>query len=96
VSDNSWERIARQREVRRAINEAIRRGNGHRADGARPFLCECGVLGCNELVELSPPEYAGLCSRPQHYVVCTGHDGDLAARVVDRVASGALVVAATP
>jgi hypothetical protein len=92
VSDNSWERIARHREARRAVNEAIRRGNRD-GDGVRPFLCECGVLGCNELVELTPPEYADLCTRPQHYVVCTGHDGDSEAPVVGRVAAGALVVA---
>jgi len=93
VSDDSPERIARHREVRRAINEAIRRGNGHDEQDARPFLCECGLLGCNELVELRAPEYADLCTRPRHYIVCTGHDGDLEAPVVRRVAAGALVVA---
>ena len=96
MTDNSRERIAQHRDVRRAINDAIRRGNRDGRDAVRPFLCECGVLGCNELVELTPPEYAGLCSRPRHYVVCTGHDGELAARVVEQVSSGALIVAATP
>ena len=96
MTDKAQERIARRRDVRRTINDAIRRGNRDGPNGVRPFLCECGVLGCNGLVELTPPEYSGLCSRPRHYVVCTGHDGELEGRVVDRVASGALVVAATP
>ncbi len=96
MSENSWERIARHREVRRVINDAIRRGSRDGPNGRRPFLCECGVLGCNDLVELTPPEYADLCSRPRHYVVCTGHGADLEAPAVGRVASGALVVTVRP
>jgi hypothetical protein len=50
------ERIARNEATFRSVNEAIERGRRTR-DGLVGFVCECGRLGCTDIVELTLPEY---------------------------------------
>ena len=59
----------------RNVNEALRAGKTL-ADAERlfPFRCECGVLGCNRLVELTLPEYEAVRSRPTRFVIVDGHE----------------------
>ena len=59
----------------RDVNETLRAGK-HVADARKlfPFRCECGVLGCNQILELTLPEYEAVRSSPTRFVIVPGHD----------------------
>jgi len=65
-------RVARNEITHRRINEGIERGRKTR-DGLTGFLCECGQVGCNRVVELTLDEYDRLRAQPRWFVVCDGH-----------------------
>lgn len=69
----------------RKVNEALR-GENRLTDAGRlfPFRCECGVLGCNQLVELTVPEYEAVRSMPTHFFLIDGHEIPETERVVER------------
>ena len=51
-----------------------------------PFLCECPVEDCMEIVQLRRPEYRAVRRHPRRYVTAVGHetaDGPVA-RVLSR------------
>ena len=79
------DRIARNESAYRDVNEAIEAG---RADGAedppRPFMCECGLLECNTLVELTIAEYEGVRAHPQHFFMIEGHEIPDVEHIVER------------
>ena len=50
MSETSRERVARNQAAYRKINEAIRAGGDGADDGPRAFVCECAIIGCNDLV----------------------------------------------
>jgi hypothetical protein len=66
------ERIADNEIVARRINESIEEGRVSR-DGAAGFVCECGQLGCNAIVELTLGEYEQVRARPRRFLVVDGH-----------------------
>ena len=73
--DPQGERIARNEAAYRDVNEAIRAGRAEdKADARRPFVCECGQLGCNQLVELTLAEYEAVRARPRHFLMLAGHE----------------------
>jgi hypothetical protein len=39
-----------------------------------PFLCECGDVGCEKCVRLTPEEYAALPAQPPGLALAPGHD----------------------
>ncbi len=58
----------------RKVNETLRAGKPL-ADARRLFCfrCECGVLGCNKLLELTLPEYEAVRAWPTRFVIVDGH-----------------------
>jgi hypothetical protein len=44
-----------------------------RDGGTLPFLCECGDVGCERCVPLTPPEYRELEEKPPHLALAPGH-----------------------
>src|SRR5438270_6445411 len=70
------ERIARNEAAYRQVNEAIEAGRTAAAvqdDTPRPFACECGQLGCNQLVELTIVEYESVRAGPRRFLMVEGH-----------------------
>jgi hypothetical protein len=84
------ERIARNEATFREINEAIQEGRETRT-GSIGFLCECGVLGCNEVVELTIREYEAVRAFARRFLIIPGHE-TMVDRVIQRHAHYAVVV----
>jgi hypothetical protein len=60
-------------ELLRAVNDSIADVGWHLREGdTLSFVCECGVRGCIETVELTRAEYAALCELGP--IVKTGHE----------------------
>ena len=59
----------------RDVNEGIEEGRRER-EGLVPFVCECGKLGCNELVMLSLQEYEEIRRGSRRFFVATGHESE--------------------
>jgi hypothetical protein len=79
------ERIARNEVAYRDVNEAIRSGLHDRAsDGPRAFMCECGLLECNDLVELTVDEYEAVRAQPRRFFMAGGHELPDVEHVVER------------
>lgn len=59
----------------REVNEGIERGRWPgEEDTPVGFRCECGRIGCNQLVELTAREYERIRSQPAWFVVAPGHE----------------------
>jgi hypothetical protein len=56
----------------RRVNEGIEEGRNER-DGRVPFVCECGVIGCNAIVEITLREYEDVRAGARCFVVAPGH-----------------------
>lgn len=69
----------------RKVNESLRAGK-RLADADRlfPFRCECGVLGCNQLIEMTLPEYEALRSEATHFALVEGHEIPDSETIVER------------
>jgi hypothetical protein len=87
--DPPHERVARNETTARRVNEAIEAGRVTR-DGLAGFLCECGRLGCNEVVELALGEYEAVRASARQFVIVDGHEADFDA-VVSRTPRYAVV-----
>jgi hypothetical protein len=92
VSETSRERVARNQAAYRKVNEAIRGGRDDVDSRPRPFVCECAVLGCNELVEMTIADYEEIRGSSDRFVIFPGHDVPDAERVVAATDDGAVVV----
>ena len=75
MDDETKRRIGGNEAAFRKVNESLRAGKGL-ADAAEllPFCCECGVLGCNKLIELTLPEYEAIRQSPTHFAIVQGHE----------------------
>jgi hypothetical protein len=73
MDDLGAERVARNEAAFRQVNEAIERGRQTR-DGLVGFVCECGRLGCNEIIELTLSEYEAVRSDARRFAVRHGHE----------------------
>lgn len=79
------ERIARNESTYREVNEAIEAGRQESAeDVPRPFMCECGLLECNDLVELTIAEYESVRAHPARFFMLNGHELPDVEKVVER------------
>lgn len=65
--------MARNEATFRRVNEAIESGASGR-DGPVGFICECGALGCNQIVELTTAEYEAVRADPLRFFVMHGHE----------------------
>jgi hypothetical protein len=76
VGEYTPERIQRNNEVFRGANERIRGAveeHAHELEQV-PFLCECPVEDCVEIIRMTEKEYAGIRSNPNLYVTAVGHE----------------------
>lgn len=65
-------RVAANQARFRAVNEAIERGHTAGA-GLIGFVCECGRLGCTDVVELTAEEYEEVRRSPRRFLIVDGH-----------------------
>jgi hypothetical protein len=84
MADERSERIARNESVFRDVNEAIEAG--HRDTGSErvAFVCECGMLGCNQLIELDLAAYEAVRADPHRFAMVAGHEIPDVETVVER------------
>jgi hypothetical protein len=71
VDEGTKKRIAINEATYREINEGIR---ADRADARIAFVCECGRLGCNQLMRLSRGEYEAVREDARRFAIVSGHD----------------------
>jgi hypothetical protein len=74
VDEGSKQRLASNEAVFRDVNEAIESGKvPAELQDKVAFCCECGELGCNDLIELTIGEYEHVRSNPRRFVIALGH-----------------------
>lgn len=79
------QQIARNESAFRKVNEGIDAGRGLTdADQVLSFVCECGRLGCTEMISLSVSEYQAVRSSGRRFIVRPDHVAEQAERVVER------------
>lgn len=85
--DEFAEHVALNEITFREVNEGIESGR-HERDGLVPFVCECGEIGCNAIVELTLGEYEAVRGGARCFVVAPGHGApfDVLRREHDRFA----------
>ena len=66
------QRVAMNEATFRKVNEGMEAGQD--PDGLLTFLCECGRLGCNRLIELTRLEYERVRSDSRTFAVIDGHE----------------------
>jgi hypothetical protein len=76
VTDLTADRILHNNKVFREANERIRDAVAkydHEIEQI-PFLCECPVEDCAEIVRLTEKQYAAVRADPKHYMTAVGHE----------------------
>jgi hypothetical protein len=66
------QRVAMNEATFRRINERMETGQD--PFGRLTFMCECGRLGCNRLIQLSRPEYEAVRADPRRFALVDGHE----------------------
>ena len=66
----------------RKVNEGMEAGQD--PAGLLTFLCECGRLGCNRLIELTRAEYEAVREDARTFAILEGHQLDDVEDVVER------------
>jgi hypothetical protein len=91
--DERHQRIGEHELLFRAVNDRIVELDAELGvgDEALRFVCECGLLECAEALTLSLPEYTRIRSRPNHYLVVSGHEIPDVEDVVERIDGYAIV-----
>lgn len=76
MSDLNGERIRTNNQRFREANETIRdRADELGAEMERiPFLCECPVEECVEILPLTRSQYAAVRENPNHFMTAVGHE----------------------
>jgi hypothetical protein len=64
----------------RELNEDVAKDS----HGRVAFRCECGRLGCNQLLELGRAQYEAVRANPRRFVVLPGHHLPQVEDVVER------------
>jgi hypothetical protein len=85
VDDETARRIGHNEARFRDVNEALS-SSATVVDASRlyPLRCECGALGCNQLIELTVPEYEAVRAHPTRFALADGHEIAEAERIVER------------
>lgn len=85
MDDETMRRIGGNEAAFRKVNESLRAGKTV-ADVTRlfPFRCECGVLGCNQLLEMTLPEYEAVRAHSTWFAIIDGHEINETEHVVER------------
>jgi hypothetical protein len=71
IDERSLARVAINQALLRVVNEAIQPRRGHELI---VFRCECGQLGCNQMIELTRAEYAAVRAQPRRFAVVPDHE----------------------
>jgi hypothetical protein len=66
------QRVAMNEATFRKVNEGMQAGQS--AEGLLTFVCECGRLGCNKLIQLESGEYERVRAHPRTFAVIDGHE----------------------
>ena len=76
MADWRVERIRANNERFREANESIRdRADALGAEMQRiPFLCECPVEDCVEIVQLTRAQYGAVREHPRRFITAVGHE----------------------
>ena len=86
------DRIAHNETLFREVNERIEAGRWPTERGEpAAFRCECGSLGCNQLVELKLEDYERVRAYAKHFLLFPGHEIPAIERIVDREAGHVVV-----
>jgi hypothetical protein len=76
------QRVAMNEATFRKVNEGME--VGQEPGGLMTFICECGRLGCTELILLTRAEYEALRADPRRFALLAGHEILDVERVVER------------
>ena len=76
------QRVAMNEATFRKVNEGMEVGQD--PSGLMTFLCECGRLGCNKLIQLTRVEYENLRTNPRRFAILDGHEILEAEEIVER------------
>jgi len=68
--EQAQRRVARNQPRLRKLNDALRGAASDRI----AFRCECGQLGCNRLIQLTPAEFAAVRAHPRRFAIAPGHE----------------------
>ena len=66
----------------RKVNEGMEVGQD--PSGLLSFVCECGRLGCNQLIQLTRAEYESVRRHARRFAIVPGHEILEAEDVVER------------
>jgi predicted ThiF/HesA family dinucleotide-utilizing enzyme len=88
MNEGHENRIALNEATYRKVNEGVRAED---PAGTIAFLCECGRLGCNQLIRLTRAEYEAVRANPRRFAILDGHEIPEVEDIVDR-AEGFVVV----
>lgn len=92
MDSDTQRRIGGNEAAFRKVNESLRAGTKvASADKLFPFRCECGVLGCNRLLELTLPEYESIRAHATRFFIIDGHEIIETEHVVTRTERYAVV-----
>jgi hypothetical protein len=92
AGDDPQKRVAHNEVVFRELNERLEAGTWPGEAGkAVAFRCECGDLGCNQLIEIVPADYERVRAHARRFVLVSGHELPELETVVQR-AGGYVVV----
>src|SRR5918995_4437190 len=76
------QRVAMNEATFRKVNEGMELGQD--PSGLLTFVCECGRLGCNELIQLTRGEYENVRTNPRRFAIVDGHEILEAEEIVER------------
>jgi predicted ThiF/HesA family dinucleotide-utilizing enzyme len=76
------QRVAMNEATFRKVNEGMEAGQ--EPEGMLAFLCECGRLGCNQLIELTRAEYEAVRSNARRFAIVDGHQIEEVEEVMER------------
>jgi hypothetical protein len=82
MDSQARQRVAMNEATFRRINEGMETGQD--PAGLLTFVCECGRLGCNRLIQLTRGEYEAVRAHSRRFAVIDGHELPEVEEVVDR------------
>jgi hypothetical protein len=66
------QRAAMNEAAFRKVNEGMQVGQD--PAGLLTFICECGRLGCTQMIELTRTEYEAVRANPRRFALLAGHE----------------------
>jgi hypothetical protein len=81
MDHQSKQRVAMNEATFRKVNEGMEAAQ--QPGGLLSFICECGRLGCNQLLGLTRAEYEDVRANPRRFALVDGHELPEVERVVE-------------